>query len=123
MLFMFMKKFIAALCLFVSVFLLAACGEPEVEDPRLTEIAKCLTANGVKLYGTVWCNHCAAQKKSFGSSFEYIDYVECDPQTDLEGAKECLTAGIEGYPTWVFGEGDRVAGKIDPEVLAEEFNC
>ena len=59
------------------------------------EFAKYLTEQGVVMYGTEWCPHCKNQKKLFGSSFQYIDYIDCDKNN-----KACSEAGISGYPTW-----------------------
>ena len=58
--------------------------------------AKCLTEKGWAMYGAVWCSHCKAQKELFGSSFQYIKYVECPDNTQL-----CLDKGINGFPTWL----------------------
>ena len=57
--------------------------------------ASCLTQSGLKMYGTEWCSHCKDQKKMFGNSFDYIDYIDCDSNKDA-----CLSAGVKGYPTW-----------------------
>ncbi|MFH0929366.1 MAG: hypothetical protein V1818_03350 [Candidatus Aenigmatarchaeota archaeon] len=59
------------------------------------EFAKCLTENGATMYGTSWCSHCNNQKDMFGSSFKYVDFVDCDQNKLL-----CDNAGVEGYPTW-----------------------
>ncbi|MBU2634065.1 MAG: hypothetical protein KJ674_02365 [Nanoarchaeota archaeon] len=65
--------------------------------------ANCLTEEGVVMYGTEWCSHCQNQKKMFGSSFEYINFVDCD-----KNKNECLDKDIQGYPTW------RIDGKNYP---------
>ena len=57
--------------------------------------ANYLTEKNVKMYGTEWCSHCKNQKKLFGSSFQYIDYVDCD-----KNKQECQSARVTGYPTW-----------------------
>jgi glutaredoxin len=66
-----------------------------IEQGEYDEFAKYLTEEGVKMYGTEWCSHCQNQKKLFGSSFQYIDFIDCD-----ENRQECLDAGVSGYPTW-----------------------
>ena len=70
------------------------------------EFAKYLTEQGVKMYGTEWCPHCKNQKKLFGSSFQYIDYIDCD-----KNRNECSIAGITGYPTWKIGEQSYPGGQ------------
>src|SRR3989344_4690623 len=62
---------------------------------NLYAFAQCLTAKGATMYGAYWCSHCKAQKAQFGSSFKYVNYVEC-----TEDPKVCEAAGIQGYPTW-----------------------
>jgi len=66
-----------------------------VKSGQYDEFAKYLTEQNVKMYGTEWCPHCKNQKKLFGSSFQYIDYIDCD-----KNRQECLSAGVQGYPTW-----------------------
>ena len=58
--------------------------------------AKCLTDKGWTMYGAVWCPHCKEQKDLFGTSFQYIKYVECPDNIQL-----CTDKWINGYPTWV----------------------
>jgi hypothetical protein len=58
--------------------------------------AKCLTEKGWAMYGAEWCSHCKSQKELFGSSFQYIKYIECSDSTEL-----CTAKGINGLPTWL----------------------
>ncbi len=89
---------------------------------ELDEFAQCLTENGAKMYGADWCPNCQAQKQMFGSSFEYIDYVQCDITPEA-----CTAEGVDGYPTWKkhTGEESTLAGKgVQPLILlAETFGC
>ena len=62
---------------------------------NLDAFAQCLADKSVTMYGTEWCSHCKNQKKLFGSSFQYINYVDCD-----KNQQECSSAGVQGYPTW-----------------------
>lgn len=59
------------------------------------DFAKYLTEQGAVMYGTEWCSHCKTQKKLFGTSFKYINYVDCDKDQE-----QCKNAGVSGYPTW-----------------------
>lgn len=79
--------------------------------------AQCLTEKGAAMYGTEWCSHCQNQKKTFGSSFQYIDYVNCDFNRD-----ECLRNGIKSYPTWVINE-TKYSGEQPLFRLASLTNC
>ncbi len=59
------------------------------------DLAKCLTTKGATMYGTEWCSHCKNQKAAFGSSFKYVNYIDCD-----SNPSKCNAAGVKGYPTW-----------------------
>lgn len=52
------------------------------ESPRAAvELAKKLSASGVKMFGAFWCTHCYDQKQLFGKqAMEYFPYVECYPE-------------------------------------------
>ena len=74
------------------------------------------------MYGEDWCGNCQAQKRMFGSSFKYMDYVECGLEPD-----KCRQESIEGYPTWkkhssietvLVGKGVQTL-----ETLAGAFSC
>jgi hypothetical protein len=80
------------LFLLILLITLIGCSSKQGE---YDSFAQCLTEKGVKMYGTEWCSHCKNQKETFGDSFQYIDYVDCDRNKD-----ECSKARIDGYPTW-----------------------
>lgn len=86
-------------------------------DGEYDEFAKCLTENDVKMYGTEWCSHCQNQKKMFGNSFEYVDFVDCD-----KSRSECIAAGIRGYPTWKI-EGQDYPGTRQLSELSTISGC
>lgn len=79
--------------------------------------AKCLTQKGVVLAGTNWCHFCQQQKEMFGSSFQYINFKNCDNDN------WCINNGITGYPTWVFPDGKTYPGVQTLEKLAELSGC
>lgn len=79
--------------------------------------ASCLSEAGVVMYGTEWCSHCKAQKKLFGSSFDKINFVDCDFAGDT-----CLLAGVEGYPTWKIN-GQNYPGEQSLERLGNLAGC
>lgn len=116
-----MKK-LTILFLLISLFVFIGCKNP-VDNERITAIAKCLGEKGFKMYGAVWCGHCKDQKESFGEAFKYIEYIECDAQTNLEQAKICVEKEISGVPAWEFPDGTMEAGFIEPEKLAELADC
>jgi len=66
------------------------------------DFAKCLTSKGAVFYGASWCPKCQEEKASFGSSMQYINYVECADATNPKvQTAVCTKAGITGYPTWI----------------------
>ena len=84
---------------------------------ELDKFAQCLTEKGVQMYGTEWCSHCKNQKKLFGSSFEFIDYIDCD-----EDRAECVKAEVTGYPTWRVN-GQNYPGEKSLERLGNLGGC
>lgn len=63
--------------------------------PNLDDFAKCLNQKGFTMYGSASCSHCLKEKSNFGSSFQYIKYVECPDNPVL-----CTSKNIAGFPTW-----------------------
>jgi len=108
--------FYVALVVIIGIFYFAIPGG-ESEPSELDGFASCLTEKGVTMYGTEWCSHCKNQKKEFGSSFEEINFVDCDANRE-----ECLMAGVEGYPTWKIN-GQNYPGKQPFELLGSLSGC
>ena len=109
----------------IVVIVLVLWATPSINsDPsKYDEFAQCLTDNGAVMYGAFWCPHCAETKKNFGSSFQYIVYVECDPRGENEQAELCIEKEIERYDTWEFTDGSRVIGEPTFEQLSEGTGC
>jgi hypothetical protein len=84
--------------------------------------AQCLTQKGVKMYGAFWCPHCSDQKALFGSSVQYIDYVECSNK-DRSQNELCVSLGIKVYPTWEFADGKLIEGNLEISQLAAFSQC
>ena len=89
----------------------------ENDQNKIDMLAQCLTSNQIKMYGTEWCPHCKDQKELFGSSFKYVDYIDCDKQRET-----CLIAGIQGYPTWIINN-QKYPGTQSLEKLKQLSNC
>jgi len=83
--------------------------------------AKCLTEKGAAMYGASWCSHCKNQKKMFGSSWQYVNYVEC-ASSDGGQTQACKDKGITGYPTWDIS-GEFLSGEISLQVLSDKSGC
>ena len=86
-------------------------------------LARCLTANGIKLYGSSTCGHCRNQKEMFGDAIEYVTYVECNHNHEDADVAACDEAGIGAYPTWVLADGEQLVGSRQLEDLAKETGC
>ena len=90
---------------------------------KYDQFAQCLKESGAEFYGTFWCSHCQNQKNLFGSSKEYLPYIECST-ADGQGQTEiCKEKGIEGYPTWVFKDQTRLSGELSLQTLSEKTQC
>ena len=87
---------------------------------KLDNFAKCLSEKGVAMYGASWCSHCQNQKKLFGSSWQYVNYVECAAGSGQ--AQACKQKGITGYPTWDIS-GELLPGEITLQALSEKTGC
>lgn len=87
----------------------------------LDDFAKCLSEKGARMYGSYLCSHCNNQKALFGSSWKFVNYVECATTPDGEAA--CRAAGVRAYPTWVFGDGTRVEGEQSIKQLGAKSGC
>lgn len=109
---------------FVSQFLfssnssLTGYSSSVVSHDAMDNFAKCLSDSNAVFYGTTWCSHCNAQKESFGDSVRLINYVDCDKNRNV-----CMAKGIQGYPTWIFGDGTMAVGGQTVTTLAEYSGC
>ena len=92
--------------------------KPEKVSAAMTQFAQCLRDKQITMYGAYWCSHCQNEKKAFGDSFKSVPYVECpdDPQ-------KCLTAGINGYPTWIFPDGKKLEVEQGLEKQSQQSGC
>ena len=90
---------------------------------RLDAFVQCLAAKQAKMYGAYWCPHCADQKEMFGSSFQYLPYIECGIRGSRDEAPACLQEGVKHFPTWVFADGHRREGTLSLQTLSDETGC
>ena len=81
------------------------------------DFARCLSNKGAIMYGSKYCGHCDNQKKLFGNSFSYINYIECTEQMDV-----CEQNGISGVPLWEIN-GQRYPGEQSLETLSDISGC
>ncbi len=84
---------------------------------NLDDFAKCLTEKGLVMYGSATCPHCLKQKALFGSSFKYINYVECPNNISV-----CTEKGVTGYPTYLIGD-QKFEGELTLEKFSQISSC
>jgi hypothetical protein len=106
----------------VVVGLLVFAVTQEAAPSPYDDFARCLTDDGVKMYGAWWCSHCQSQKRLFGTSFDRVTYIECSTASKSMN-QTCKDAGIEGYPTWEFSDASRLGGEQSLATLAEKSGC
>ncbi len=110
------------LVLFIGAALLFRGSGTTASTVAQDQLAQCMAESGAKFYGAFWCPHCQDQKAAFGNT-EYLPYVECSTPDGQGQTEECMNAGIQSYPTWEFGNGQRVTGNIALASLAEITGC
>lgn len=81
------------------------------------DFARCLTEKGVVMYGSKYCPHCLNQKEMFGTSFQYINYVECTEDSNL-----CTEKGITAVPAWSIN-GNLYTGEKTIQELSSLSGC
>lgn len=116
-------KLVMVLILVVLVAIIVWSSLSEAEPGKYDDFARCLADSGAKMYGAYWCPHCQDQKDMFGKSVRYIPYIECDARGDGANPSACEAAGIEGYPTWIFANGERRSEVLPLVELAFRSEC
>lgn len=85
--------------------------------------AKCIAQTGTKFYGAFWCPHCHNQKNLFGTSEQYLPYVECSLPDQSGQTQICIDKNIQTYPTWVFPDGSQLTGETPLATLSQKTGC
>ena len=114
---MISKLFVAILL--ITALFVVSCSNTEKYIP----FAQCLTEQNATMFGAYWCVHCINQKKAFGDSFQYVNYVECSLPNQGGQTEYCKQQGIKGYPTWEFKDGTRKSGEVAFEELSRLSGC
>uniref|UniRef100_A0A7S2EV16 Thioredoxin domain-containing protein n=1 Tax=Trieres chinensis TaxID=1514140 RepID=A0A7S2EV16_TRICV len=87
---------------------------------QAVDLAEHLRTTGAKMYGAYWCPHCSNQKEMFGrEAWGLVNYVECSPKGYASEAVTCAAKGVDGYPTWRFGNGKVGSGEMTLEAIAK----
>lgn len=113
------KKTVIALVVLALIIAFVIYIKIKLNQPgQYDDFAKCLTEKGVKMYGAYWCSHCKDQKRAFGTSFKYVNYIECTQKQD-----ECNKAGVKNYPTWVFPGDQIIEGEKSLDKISQLSGC
>ena len=63
---------------------------------------------------SIFCCVFLGQKELFGKdAWKYINYVECSPKGYRSQFALCMDEGVDGYPTWKFGNGKSQGGEME----------
>lgn len=118
-----MKKIIwiiiAILVVLGLVWLVKTPGKPG----KLDALAQCINDSGAKYYGAFWCPNCKNQEALFGRSARLLPRIECSTPDGKGQLQVCKDAGIQGYPTWDFPNGERLTGTQGLDMLAQFTGC
>lgn len=110
-----------------ALVFVSGCTTQSPVEGELDAFAQCLYDSGVRMYGSFTCSICEKERQLFGSSFEYIQEIECHPQGENPQTDLCLEKGIEKTPTWIREvdgvEVGRLLGYQTAETLAEFSGC
>lgn len=80
-----------------------------------SSFARCLTEQGVRVYGSENSESFKAQKSLFGKSFEEIEYINCD--TNSEECSQLVT-----IPTWII-DGSEYHGSFSLDIISRITGC
>lgn len=109
---------VVVVVIIVAAVIYQSNNSTNVAKPELNTFAQCLASKDWTMYGAYWCPHCQDEKRSFGSAFQYVNYVECTEQEAL-----CLEKKVGGYPTWIGPTGEHHEGEQGLQKLSELSGC
>ena len=94
------------------------------KNHKYDSFAKCIASKNARMYGLYWCPHCADQKREFGSSFQYVPYIECASENDPhELTPACKAAGVKLFPSWQFGSDPPKENELSLQELSQKTGC
>ena len=115
------KKYLIVVSIIITGLLFLGCSKAKA-SPEMDAFAKCLAAEGAKMYGAYWCPHCVDQKTLFEDSKE-LPYIECSLPNRGGVTEICKRDNIQTYPTWEFSDGERLTGLITLGKLSAKTGC
>jgi hypothetical protein len=109
-------RIVVLVVLVAAAALIVVLNLPEKEK-NYDLFAKCLTNKSIVFYGSDSCPHCQNQKSMFGSSFQYVQYVNCEKNETV-----CVEKNIKYYPTWEIS-GKLIVGEKPLKDLSKLSGC
>lgn len=84
------------------------------------QLAKYMRQHNIVMAGTYWCPHTSRQKELFGAAaWNELEYVECSSKGYNGNPKLCARNKVDGYPTWIIGNGKLLPGELPLSEIAE----
>lgn len=106
-----LTKIILAIAIIVIIYLIMP--KPKEIDK---ETAKCIGENST-IYIKAGCIACATQKSLFGSSFKYLNSIDCAKEPG-----KCDIANITAIPTWIINQ-KKLVGVQSTQTLKDLTGC
>jgi hypothetical protein len=118
------RRLVPGAAVLIALALLGAAPAAADEELELGDLARCIRNSGALFYGAHWCPVCARQKEAFERYAGMLPYVECyDGHKSAGMNARCKSMGIKRFPTWLFRDGHRKTGLLDPLELGYETGC
>ena len=111
---------ILTITLLSLLLILSGCSK---SGGKYDAFTNCLTESNVKMFGAYWCPHCQSQEKTFGNSWNLVNYIECSLPNRMGQTEVCAQEKITSYPTWEFADGSRRSGALSLETLSSLSGC
>ncbi len=91
----FKRYFVVFILVLIVIFSTLIVYSSMKKPGKYDDLAKCLSANGMVVYGNDYCSYTNQQLNFFGKSKQYLNYVKCSENEAL-----CNEKGITTTPTW-----------------------
>lgn len=92
-----LEKIITALIIIVILVLSMFIILNKPAQTLSSDVAKCIGQNSL-LYTQTGCSHCKDQEDLFGNNTQYLNTIDC---IQADNMQKCISAGIQGTPTWI----------------------
>ena len=91
-----MRKYLIISIIVLIIILTSITINSYMKKPgEYDDFTKCLTQQGVVVYGNDFCTYTAQQLNYFGKSKQFLNYVKC-----IDNKQLCDSKGVSITPTW-----------------------